>query len=28
MGARARRQLVMEDGRLKYDSGQLAHAPA
>ena len=28
MGARARRQLVMEDGRLKHDSGQPAHAPA
>jgi putative ABC transport system ATP-binding protein len=27
MGARARRQLVMEDGRLQHDSGQNAHAP-
>ncbi len=26
MGARARRQLVMEDGHLQYDSGQNAHA--
>ena len=27
MGARARRQLVMEDGRLKHDSGATADAP-
>ena len=27
MGARARRQLVMEDGRLKQDSAANAHAP-
>jgi putative ABC transport system ATP-binding protein len=27
MGARARRQLVMEDGRLESDSGQNPHAP-
>jgi len=27
MGARARRQLVMEDGRLQQDCGREAHAP-
>jgi putative ABC transport system ATP-binding protein len=27
LGARARRQLVMEDGRLQHDSGRSAHAP-
>ena len=27
LGARARRQLVMEDGRLQHDSGRAAHAP-
>jgi putative ABC transport system ATP-binding protein len=27
LGARAGRQLVMEDGRLQHDSGRVAHAP-